>query len=348
MKIEIEYPAFVTDKEQSSVTDMHLLAALDGKRDQRTNLSDFLSPMFEDLGLEGGQVELRANQTEPFLSSVIIYDVPQPMAIQDLNLLIQETTDQLTDGYGESPWVIQEKGQEFDVSVINLSSNHRLPISVSTIQSTSLLKRAIRSPVFSAIEKGNLEKAKKHLDKPTLHSVDKWEATPLMYAIRYGYKELALEMIKLGSNVNHLASKSGATPLSVAAMNGNVEVGKALINYGANIDFAPIDPEGLHSEMTPLMWAASRNFTAFVELLLERGADVNKVNSQNETALMFASKGTPEQVEIFELIIKRKPDLTIKDWRGRTIIDEAKSRSTNSNKHEMKNVISKYYPDVIL
>jgi hypothetical protein len=73
---------------------------------------------------------------------------------------------------------------------------------------------------------------------------------------------------------------------------------------------------------------------------------INLINQSNETALMFANSGTPEQIEIFELIIKQKPILTIKDWRGRTIIDEARIRSTNSGKPEMKNLIEQYYPEV--
>ncbi len=347
MKLEIKYPAFVTNAEELVIDDMQILSLISGKEDKNANLSDYLSTLFEDIGVSGGQVKLQLEPDNNVLSSIITYDVEEPLSRVDLEQLIEETTGQLTDGYGEMPWEISDNGQLFYAQLIDLFSGKKYPTSVSTLQDLSFIKKARRSPIFSAIEKGDIVKAKKYLDKSHLFSTDKWDATPLMCAIGNGQTELAIEMIERGSNVNHLAEKSGSTPLSIAVMAGNIEVTKALIEYGVNVNEAPKDPDGAHSGMTALMWAANRNYKSIVELLLNNGADINIINEKNETVLMFANLGTPEQIEIFELIIKRKPVLTVKDWRGRTIIDEARNRANNSGRPEMKNLIMQLYPEVI-
>ena len=347
MKIEIEYPAIVIDTKDERVTDTQVISSLNGMQDKNANLSDYLSSTFEDLGVNGGTIELKVDSRSHSLSSIVGYNIGEPLSHAHLKQLIDETTDQLTDGYGETPWEVRVNGQKLLVGFIDILSERKHPTSVSTIESLPFLNKIKRSPIFSALEKGDLEKAGKYLDRSTLFCTDKWGYTPLMYAINHGHAQIAIEMIKLGSNVNHLAEKSGATPLSTAAMSGDVEIGKALIDYGANVNNAPVDPDGMLSGMTALMWAANRNFAPFVKLLLASGADVNKINGNNQTALMFAAKGTPEQIEIFDLIIQQKPILDIKDWRGRSIIDEARDRSKNSNKHEMKNLITQYYPEII-
>lgn len=347
MRLQIEYPAIVSDSENKLVTDIQAIAPLNGKQDMSANLSDYLSSDFEDLGVDGGKVELKVDSRNNSVSSIVIYDIDEPLDKDHLQQLIDETTGQLTDGYGEDPWELSISGNNYVVALVDIFSGKKIPTSVSTIESLSPIKKARRSPIFAAIEKGDLEKAERYLNRSTLFNTDKWGATPLMCAITHGHTQLALEMIKLGSNVNHATEKSGDPPLSIAAMVGDATIGQALIDYGANIDAAPLDPDGLHSGMTALMWAANRDFVPFVKLLLENGADVNKKNDKNETALMFAARGTPSQVAIFELIIKHKPDLYVKDWRGRSIIDEARARSKNSSKHEMKNLIIQYYPEVI-
>jgi len=346
MKIEIEYPACALDTEETLIDDIQILSSISTREDKSANLSDYLSSIFEDLGVSGGKVKLKVKPDTKSLSSVVIYDIDEPLSKVNLQLLIEETTGQLTDGYGEDSWEINDGGRKFYVSLIDLFSGKKSPISVSTLQEVSFIKKARRSPIFSAIEKDDIAKARKYLDKSHLFSTDKWDATPLMCAISYDQTDLAIKMIELGANVNHLAEKSGSTPLSRAAMAGDIKIGQALIDYGVDINNAPKDPDGAHSGMTALMWAANRNHRSFVELLLKNDADINMINQSNQTALMFADNGSPEQLEIFELIIKRKPVLNIKDWRGRTIIDQARDRSNNSGKPEMKNLIIQYFPEL--
>jgi hypothetical protein len=96
------------------------------------------------------------------------------------------------------------------------------------------------------------------------------------------------------------------------------------------------------------MWATNRRHVAFVELLLESGADINKTNGAGQTAVMFADNGKPETLAVLEALLKKKPDIHIRDWRGRNLVDEALSRSSNSGRHEMKALLNRYFPELQL
>lgn len=173
---------------------------------------------------------------------------------------------------------------------------------------------------------------------------DEWGFTAFMIAIRDGRTDLALKMLELGSLPQHI-SHSGSTPLGIAAMAGDTRIGTALLEQGVDPNTTESDPDKAFINMTPLMWASSRRHSQFAEILLKAGADVNSVNGQNQTALMFADDGTKESNAVLAVLLRARPNLKISDWRGRTIIDEAKSRATNSGKNEMKKLIAEHYPE---
>lgn len=119
------------------------------------------------------------------------------------------------------------------------------------------------------------------------------------------------------------ANFDGQTPFLRAALNGDVELMRLLLAHGA-------DPAlGTYDGATPLMAAAginwvvaqtySRSDAEYLEaatLCLERGNDVNAVNSQGFTALHgAANRGFDAMIE---LLVKHGARLDIKDKQGRT------------------------------
>jgi hypothetical protein len=84
------------------------------------------------------------------------------------------------------------------------------------------LRRRTRSRIFDALEARDLDLVRQLMQSDRhLRATDEWGLTPLMNAIRDGHTHLALELVALGSDVNHVGM-AGGRPLGVAAMVGDV------------------------------------------------------------------------------------------------------------------------------
>ena len=121
--------------------------------------------------------------------------------------------------------------------------------------------------------------------------------TALGTAAQCGSVELAAIMIENGAKVNAVDDQ-GNTPLHIAVQEGHVGVVKVLLDKGAEVD---AKEKGKYADgWTPLMWAVSSvagsgtdtvqasAYTEIVQLLIEKGANVNAVNKKKETALTIA------------------------------------------------------------
>ncbi|EHU9474399.1 ankyrin repeat domain-containing protein [Vibrio vulnificus] len=213
----------------------------------------------------------------------------------------------------------------------------------------SILYRFIEAPIFKAIENKKEQEIWTLIEKSSIVSAkDKWGRTPLIAAASANMPKVVEKLIENGSDVNYISKRNGSTAMSAASMVGATAVAKLLIGAGADPDQDSTDPDKAYEKMTPLMWASNRGYTDFVELLIESGVNLDKVDGGNTTALMYAAMRNGQNIDVFEALIKHKPRLDIKDWRGRSVLDEARDRNKNSNKPEMKNLIEKYYEGVVI
>lgn len=73
--------------------------------------------------------------------------------------------------------------------------------------------------------------------------------------------------------------------------------------------------------VTLLMVAAGRGLIPLVRLLLNHGADVNRISARGITALMQAV--IESRHEITAMILAREPELEVRTWRGATAVDLA-------------------------
>ena len=197
------------------------------------------------------------------------------------------------------------------------------------------------SPLFSAISENNNDLASELIKKKYhLNAKDRWGSSALTAAAGSNNLELVKKLIKYGLNLNHVSKNSGSSPLVLASMHGHYEVVKILVSEGVDVNLATSDYHRAFINMTPLMWATNRGFIEIAALLLEAGADINAINGDNATAAMFVVRNTNYNVDMFKLLLKYNPDVTIRDWRGKSIIDEVEAWSENSNRHEMKEILA--------
>jgi ankyrin repeat protein len=122
---------------------------------------------------------------------------------------------------------------------------------------------------------------------------------------------------------------AGSTPLLSAARTQDVALMRMLLDKGADPNKATVD------DFTPLMAALSggprrrgrggarseSNLIPALQLLIERGADVNAVNSRGMTAMHYAARiGSDPAVQ---LLADHGAKLDVKDRLGRTPMDMA-------------------------
>lgn len=124
------------------------------------------------------------------------------------------------------------------------------------------------------------------------------------------------------------------TALHHAASAGQAAVAAFLLDHGADVEARTTDASRWDS-VTPLIIAAQweKNLD-LVTLLAARGANLNALSGQGETALMKAAQGMIYNVnqgqgeKVLRTLIALGADETLKDSSGRTAFDIASSTGT--------------------
>jgi len=98
----------------------------------------------------------------------------------------------------------------------------------------------------------------------------------------YGSSPLQLAANENQKNIVTFLLEKGATPegLSESTKNGNLEMVKILLDSGINVN------SRVERQRTPLIVAAINNQVEVAKLLLERGADINQVDGENEESVL--------------------------------------------------------------
>lgn len=109
--------------------------------------------------------------------------------------------------------------------------------------------------------------------------------TPLMGAVDGGHALACEELLKAGASAHHGLPRSGMQPLHFAARKDKSSVIDLLLRAGADID-APTLVEDFGR--TPLLFAAYKGAVAALRLLVERGANVHAVDTFGDTPLLEA------------------------------------------------------------
>src|SRR5262245_28567135 len=131
--------------------------------------------------------------------------------------------------------------------------------------------------------------------------------TPLFLAAMLGDGFPTIRLLLSKGADPNLAAVNGQTPLMMAAR-GNVEAMQLLIERGAEVNAKDGAGE------TALMAACAGGNARAVQLLIVRGADVKVMSKRNETALGFAAtSGVQASVE---LLLVKGADVNVRNFRG--------------------------------
>ncbi len=202
------------------------------------------------------------------------------------------------------------------------------------------LRRSLRGRIFAAIERGDDAKALYFATTRVLRkSVGEFGQSPLVKAISEGRSNLALEFISRGGFY------AGDGALAHATMWGNLEVVEALLGAGKNPD-EPLPETEFNRGYTPLMWAVNRRYLAIARRLLVAGANIDAVAENGTTAVMMTADASAESLEALEMLCAYRPDIHKKDWRGRSVVREARDREKNSGKPQMREIIERHFPNI--
>ena len=136
------------------------------------------------------------------------------------------------------------------------------------------------------------------LDHGADMSLEGSEGKPLVWACLEGFVDAARLLLDRGAAVNGF-NFEGWTPAEAAACGNHVDVLELLLERGASLDVVP-GPEVGHTRYgTPFLAACIFGSVEAATLLLERGSDIENVDSRGATPLINALlNGQPGSVRL--------------------------------------------------
>ena len=193
-----------------------------------------------------------------------------------------------------------------------------------------------RTPVSWAVGSGNLEVVKLFLNRKVSLFCEDWNGrTLLSYAAESGEEEIFKIMPSLQENPD-AKDTNGRTPLSWLGGSGDKSSVKYRLRYGVEDfrpDFGGVGNENVvemlldkgvdmnsrdNNDRTPLSWAAGGGYTRVVEILLKRGAEVDSRDNTGRTPISFAVEAGHNDTVTLLLDVT---DINVKDGSVRSLLE---------------------------
>ncbi|KAK6355999.1 hypothetical protein TWF718_000372 [Orbilia javanica] len=191
------------------------------------------------------------------------------------------------------------------------------------------------------------------LEKPQIDSKDRYDRTPLVYAVWNRHVEIVKLLLKKGADA-HLKDGVGGTPFSYAICSGNDDLkslfnrksdrksrsdmilGSSAANVAETILLSAakeghedvvrvlletgkvnIDATDPGWSLTPLRWAAQGGYTAIVQLLLDKGADIEAGDDRYGYTPLLAAV-TYDHERIVQILLDRGASIEAADRENYT------------------------------
>jgi ankyrin repeat protein len=172
----------------------------------------------------------------------------------------------------------------------------------------SQLNHLPKDEIFHAIQSGNLDLLKTHINAENVNIKDRSGYTLLQMATNAEKVEIAKWLVSMGGEINMHCN--GNTAVSLALSKGNFE----LFNYYLKNNG---DCKG-RNQLNLLHEAANKDRCDIVETLIERGADPNQLNSMHYTPLTIAVMH--KNKKICQVLLENGACATIPDKKGNTAL----------------------------
>ena len=169
--------------------------------------------------------------------------------------------------------------------------------------------------IIEVSKSGDLNKVRELtvLNPQVVNSKDENGRTPLIWACLNDKAEVVRFLADNGADVN-IPDMAGISPLFYSIWYGhNYETDETLVNHGADVNFT--------RGKSVLFFAAQQGKEKTVKLLINRGADLNRINSVGKTPLYIAVEYN--RPEIVKILLENKADVRVKDNFGRSPLHQA-------------------------
>ncbi|KAG9500800.1 hypothetical protein J7337_006480 [Fusarium musae] len=210
--------------------------------------------------------------------------------------------------HGFSPNIVTSTGQTALISAIEAGRVDIFKMLLDNKVDPDLTPESSDPPLIQAISMSDLGMVKlliEHgatVDKREAPPDEGWSRTPLNVAADWSKPEIFHYLLEKGADPNACDS-DGIPVIGAAISGGHTNMVKWLIEANAELNVSYSD-----SKSTPLHEATA--YPEIVRLLIQHGADINKVNDVSRTALNFAvSANHLATVQILLHESKTKPDL---------------------------------------
>jgi len=186
---------------------------------------------------------------------------------------------------------------------------------------------------LSALTGDAKEVAKFLSDGVDVNAVDNKRDTPLMIAVRWGYKDIAELLLEKGADPN-IQNVDFDTPIGEVTLvnrKNDVENTALLLEYGADPNITNSSGD---SALHRLFFYNYKYALEIVPLLLENGADHELTNNLGQTALHVAldyRHNFKNSYEVISLLLDATTDINITDndsWSALDYICDDKNKSS--------------------